>query len=76
MEIRTVFCYPAARIFNFCGLDTLCTIGGGGCNSFCRGLSLVVIHTVLEELWPEVHDIVQEAVIKNIPKEKKCKKAK
>ena len=29
-----------------------------------------------EELWMEVRDIVQEAVIKTIPKEKKCKKAK
>ena len=29
-----------------------------------------------EELRTEVHDIVQEAVIKTIPKEKKCKKAK
>ena len=29
-----------------------------------------------EELWNEVHDIVQEAVIKTIPKKKKCKKAK
>ena len=29
-----------------------------------------------EELWTEVHDIVQEAVIKTIPMEKKCKKAK
>ena len=29
-----------------------------------------------DELWTEVHDIVQEAVIKTIPKEKKCKKAK
>ena len=29
-----------------------------------------------EELWMEVHDIVQEAGIKTIPKEKKCKKAK
>ena len=29
-----------------------------------------------EELWREVHDIVQEAVIKTIPKKKKCKKAK
>ena len=28
-----------------------------------------------EELWTEVHDIVQEAVIKTIPKKKKCKKA-
>ena len=29
-----------------------------------------------EELWSEVHDIVQETVIKTIPKKKKCKKAK
>ena len=29
-----------------------------------------------EELWTEIHDIVQEAVIKTIPKKKKCKKAK
>ena len=30
----------------------------------------------LEELWMEVHDIVQEAVIKTIPKKKKGKRAK
>ena len=29
-----------------------------------------------EELWTEVHDIVQETGIKTIPIEKKCKKAK
>ena len=29
-----------------------------------------------EELWMEVHDIVQEAVLKTISKKKKCKKAK
>ena len=29
-----------------------------------------------EELWTEVHDILQEAVIKTIPKKKKCKKGK
>ena len=29
-----------------------------------------------EELWVEVHDTVQEAVIKTIPKKKKCKKEK
>ena len=29
-----------------------------------------------DELWMEVHDIVHEAVIKTIPKKKKCKKAK
>ena len=39
-----------------------------------KGLDL--IDTVPEELWTEIHDIVQEAVIKTIPKEKKYKKAK
>ena len=39
-----------------------------------KGLDL--IDRVPEELWMEVHDIVQDAVIKTIPKEKKCKKAK
>ena len=29
-----------------------------------------------EELWTEVHDILQEAENKTIPREKKCKKAK
>ena len=31
---------------------------------------------VPEDLWMEVHDIVQDGEIKTIPKEKKCKKAK
>ena len=31
---------------------------------------------MLEELWTEVCDIVQEAVVKTIPKKKKCKKEK
>ena len=31
---------------------------------------------MLEELWKESHNIVQKAVIKTIPKKKKCKKAK
>ena len=39
-----------------------------------KGLGL--IDRVPEELWTEVHDTVQEAVIKTIPKKKKCKKAK
>ena len=39
-----------------------------------KGLDLT--DRVPEELWMEVHDIVQEAVIKTIPKKKKCKKAK
>ena len=39
-----------------------------------KGLALV--DRVPEELWTRVHNIVQEAVNKNIPKKKKCKKAK
>ena len=39
-----------------------------------KGLDL--IDRVPEELWIEVHDIVQEAVIKTIPKKKKFRKAK
>ena len=39
-----------------------------------KGLNL--IDRVPEELWMEVHDIVQETGIKAIPKKKKCKKAK
>ena len=39
-----------------------------------KGLDL--INRVPEELWTEVCDIVQGAVIKTIPKEKKCKKAR
>ena len=40
-----------------------------------KGLDLMVDRGP-EELWMEVCDIVQEAVIKTIPKKKKCKKAK
>ena len=39
-----------------------------------KGLDL--IDRVPEELWKEVHDIVQESGIKTIPMEKKCKKSK
>ena len=38
-----------------------------------KGLDMI---RVPEELWTEVHDIVQETVIKTIPKKKKHKKAK
>ena len=37
---------------------------------------LDLIDRVPEELWTEVCDIVQEVVIKTIPKKKKCKNAK
>ena len=40
----------------------------------CKGLDL--IDRVPDELWTEVHDILQETGIKTIPKKKKCKKAK
>ena len=39
-----------------------------------KGLDL--IDRVSEEVWTEARDMVQEAVIKTIPKKKKCKKAK
>ena len=39
-----------------------------------KGLDL--IDRVPEELWMEVRNAVQEAVIKTIPKKKKCKKTK
>ena len=39
-----------------------------------KGLGL--IDRVPEELWTEVHNVVQEVVIETIPKKKKCKKAK
>ena len=39
-----------------------------------KGLDL--IDRVPEELWTEIHDILEEAVIKIIPKKKKCKTAK
>ena len=39
-----------------------------------KGLEL--IDRVPDELWMEVHDIIQEAVIKSVPKRKKCKKVK
>ena len=39
-----------------------------------KGFNL--IYRLPEELWTEVHDIVQETGIKSIPKNKKCKKAK
>ena len=39
-----------------------------------KGLDL--IDRMPDELWTEIHDIVQETGIKTIPMEKKCKKAK
>ena len=41
-----------------------------------RFKELDLIDTLPEELWTEVHDTVQETVIKTISKKKKCKKAK
>ena len=39
-------------------------------------MGLDLIDRVPDELWTEVHDIVQETGIKTIPPKKKCKKAK
>ena len=41
-----------------------------------RFKELDLIDRVLDELWNEVRDIVQETGVKIIPKKKKCKKSK
>ena len=41
-----------------------------------RTTGLDMIDRVPDELWTEVHDMVQETGIKTIPKKKKCKKVK
>ena len=45
----------------------------GSTNRF-KGLDL--IDRMPQELWTEVHDVVQEVVVKTITRKKKCKKAK
>ena len=55
------------------------SVDGQGCVPsllFTWGLGLDVIERGPDELWTEVHDIVQETGIKTIPMEKKYKKAK
>ena len=42
----------------------------------CHLFLIISSDRVPKELWTEVRDIVQEAVFKTIPKNKKCKKAK
>ena len=46
------------------------------CHLFLIFKGLDLIDRVPEELWMEVHGVVQETGIKSIPKKKKCKKAK
>ena len=41
-----------------------------------RYMGLDLIDRMPDELWTEVHDIVEETGIKTIPKKKKCKKSK
>ena len=68
--------------FNFMAAITICMYDLNQIPYDCtvkvtnRFKGLDLIDRVPEELWMEVHDIVQEAMIKTIPKRKKCKKAK
>ena len=63
-----------SNLFIWYGLNQiLCDYTVEVTNRF-KGLDL--IDRVPEELWTDVHDTIQEAVIKTIPKKKKCKKAK
>ena len=52
----------------------VCSFDTNAVTNRFKGLDL--IGRVPKELWMEVHDVVQEAVINTIPKKKKCKKAK
>ena len=52
----------------------VCSFDTNAVTNRFKGLDL--IGRVPKELWMEVHDVVQEAVIKTIPTKKKCKKAK
>ena len=61
------------RLFRYDLNKILCDYTVEETNRF-KGLYL--IDRVPEELWAEVHDTIQGAVIKIIPKIKKCKKAK
>ena len=64
--------YPSSFLFNLGPLNLYdCIVEVR--NRF-KGLDL--IDRVSDELWTEVHDIVQETRIKTVPMEKKCKKAK
>ena len=54
-------------------LPSSCTMSGTSIHRF-KGLYL--IKRVLDELWTEVHDIVQETGSKTIPMGKKCKNSK
>ena len=47
-----------------------------GSDNRLKGLDPMFINRVPEELWTEVHSIVQQVIIKTIPKKKKCKKVK
>ena len=55
-------------------LSSLCVPNVVELRNRFKGLDL--IDRVPDELWNDVHDIVQETGIKTIPMEKKCKKAK
>ena len=52
----------------------VCSFDTNAVTNRFKGLDL--IGRVPKELWMEVRDVVQEAVINTIPKKKKCKKAK
>ena len=74
IEIHTVKVFGiVARPFSYELNKFPCDFTVEVTNKF-QGLGLV--DRVLKELWTEVCNIVQEVVIKTIPKKKKCKKAK
>ena len=72
MGTRICGLYPLFPIESF--KEKLKLAGTDKCEMRNRFKGLDLIARVPDELWSEVHDIVQETGIKTIPMEKKCKK--
>ena len=69
-------CLTIGAFYNYLSINNLLYYYNYTVEVTNRFKGLDLIKGVPEELWAEVHDIVQEAVIKTIPKKNKCKKAK
>ena len=74
MDFQGMPCIPFFKLRTFSHVNQIPYVYTVEMTNRFKGLDL--IDRVAEELWMEVCDIVREAVIKTIPKKKKCKKAK
>ena len=78
-QLLTNFLSEVALTSHLASQEKLSTVGEFGWMSHNDGnsqLAYYLFGTFQNELWMDVHDIVQETGIKTIPKKKKCKNAK